>query len=40
MVEDNKGHAILIGDREKTAAKNLLVPGKDRHMMPPCPSKS
>ena len=40
MVEDNKAHAIQIGEREKNAARNLVVPGKDRYMMPPCPAKS
>ena len=40
MVEVNKAHAIKTGERAKTAASNLVVPGKDRHMMPPCSAKS
>lgn len=40
MVEDNKEHALKIGEREKNAASNLVIPGKNRHMMPPCPAKS
>lgn len=34
MVEEHKNHAILIAEREKEAARNLVLPGKNRHMMP------
>lgn len=40
MVEDNKAHALKIGEREKKAASNLVVPGKNRYMMPDVPAKS
>lgn len=40
IVEDYKEHAIKIAEREQKAAKNLLLPGVNRHMMPKVPSKS
>ena len=40
MVEENKAHALMIGEREKRAASNLVVPGRNRHMMPPISAKS
>lgn len=35
-----KEHANKIGDREVEAAKNLVLPGCNRFMMPDVPSKS
>lgn len=40
MVEDYKSHAIVISEREKEAARNLVLPGKNRKMMPAVPQKS
>jgi hypothetical protein len=34
MVEDHMNHAVLIAEREKEAARNLVLPGKSRYMMP------
>lgn len=33
-------YAQQIGVREKNAALNLVLPGKDRHLMPTVPAKS
>ena len=40
MVEERKEHARKIADREKNAARNLVLPGCNRFMMPDVPSKS
>lgn len=38
--DDHIGHARKIAEREKQAARNLVLPGCDRFMMPDVPSKS
>lgn len=40
LIEDNKQHALLIANREKEAARNLVLPGCNRFMMPDVPTKS
>lgn len=40
LVDDHKDHAKKIAEREKNAAVNLLLPGKERYMMPAVPNKS
>jgi len=40
MIDDFKQHADLISQREKEAACNFALPGKNRYMMPPYPQKS
>ena len=40
MVEERKEHAMKISEREKNAARNLVLPGCNRFMMPDVPSKS
>jgi hypothetical protein len=38
MKEEEKGQDIYL--REKNIIKNLLIPGKNRYLMPDIPSKS
>jgi hypothetical protein len=40
LVENCKEQAIKISEREKAAARNLVLPGCNRFMMPDVPSKS
>lgn len=40
ILEDCKDHAVKIAEREKEAARNLVLPGCGRHMMPEVPTKS
>jgi hypothetical protein len=40
LLEERKGHAQKIAEREKEAARNLVLPGCSRFMMPDVPSKS
>ena len=40
ILEDCKDHALKISEREKEAARNLVLPGCDRHLMPEVPTKS
>jgi len=40
MMDDHKSHAQQIANREREAASNFAVPGKNRNMMPPYPQKS
>ena len=40
ILEDCRDHAIKIAEREKEAARNLVLPGCGRHMMPEVPTKS
>jgi hypothetical protein len=40
IAEERKDHALKISEREKDAARNLVLPGCNRFMMPDVPSKS
>ena len=40
LVENCKEHAIKISEREKFAARNLVLPGCNRFLMPDVPQKS
>ena len=40
IAEEMKDHALKIAEREKEAAKHLVLPGCNRFMMPDVPSKS
>jgi len=40
ILDERKGQALKISEREKEAAKNLVLPGCNRYMMPEVPSKS
>jgi hypothetical protein len=40
IAEERKEHATKISEREKEAARNLVLPGCARFMMPDVPSKS
>jgi hypothetical protein len=40
LIEEKREHAIKISTREKEAARNLVLPGCNRFMMPDVPAKS
>jgi hypothetical protein len=40
IIEERKEHAVKIMSREREAARNLVLPGCNRYMMPDVPSKS
>jgi len=40
LVDDHIAHANLIASREKEAGRHIVLPGVNRHMMPPYAQKS